>query len=269
MKKIYFLIMCTCSLMITFSSCTEDTLTQNESSGENKNVTVEQSNVLNLIKEFANSVNSENALRSSSGDEFTVETITKKTYSFDMDKNIVTKSTSQYIKDVPDNATIDLYTVIFTKGDKKGFSIASADEKVERVYAYTESGQLSDTTYNFGLSLTLSAIPSIIEQDLNKYYGGVTKQRADSLREEMYGTVNIGPLLGTEWNQTFPYNRYCPGGCEWTEAYQGLCPAGCVAITMAQVMNCSLAPGFTPPHTLSTTNELTDGYAREIHLIRY
>ena len=40
----------------------------------------------------------------------------------------------------------------------------------------------------------------------------------------------MGPLTETVWDQRLPYNKYCPVGS------QGLCVAGCVAISYAQIM---------------------------------
>lgn len=263
MKKIYFSIVCACLLMITFSNCTEDNLSQNEFADGSRNLTVEQSNVLNVINEFANRVNSGNTLRSSSEDKITLETITKKTYSFNPDKDVATRSTSQYQKkNIPDTAMVDLYTVTFSKSGKKGFSIASTDERVKRVYAYTESGQLSDTTYNWGLSVTLAGIPSVIEEDLNLYYSGEMGTMANRLGLE---DVNISPLISSEWNQDYPYNKFCPDGCPYNKNTRGHCYAGCVAIATAQVI-LKFTSGFGVPRILEPDDEMVDGFANTIYM---
>lgn len=45
-------------------------------------------------------------------------------------------------------------------------------------------------------------------------------------------TPVVQPLLTTKWNQKEPYNSLCPG-----DNYHGICPTGCVATAMAQIMN--------------------------------
>ncbi|MCX6832626.1 MAG: C10 family peptidase [candidate division Zixibacteria bacterium] len=41
----------------------------------------------------------------------------------------------------------------------------------------------------------------------------------------------VGPLLTSAWHQNYPYNMLCPTG------YSGKCKVGCMATTMAQIMN--------------------------------
>ncbi len=43
--------------------------------------------------------------------------------------------------------------------------------------------------------------------------------------------TQVGPLLTSNWHQDYPYNQFCPQG------YGGQCVVGCVATTMAQIMN--------------------------------
>lgn len=54
------------------------------------------------------------------------------------------------------------------------------------------------------------------------------------------GVMNVAPLLGTTWNQTFPYNQYCPATS--TGGSGGYTYVGCVATAMAQIMKFHNAP---------------------------
>ena len=51
--------------------------------------------------------------------------------------------------------------------------------------------------------------------------------RASMNENEELGTIMVGPLLTTTWDQWSPYNNLCPGSC----------PAGCYPVAIAQVMN--------------------------------
>jgi hypothetical protein len=45
--------------------------------------------------------------------------------------------------------------------------------------------------------------------------------------------TTIGPLCSTHWNQTFPFNEFCPVGTY----SNGHVPAGCVPVAMAQILH--------------------------------
>ena len=48
----------------------------------------------------------------------------------------------------------------------------------------------------------------------------------------------VEPLLKTAWNQTTPYNNYCPIATDGAmDNCGGRCPSGCVPVAVAQIMN--------------------------------
>ena len=51
------------------------------------------------------------------------------------------------------------------------------------------------------------------------------------------GAKNVLPLLTTTWNQTWPYNELCPADGAAPPGCNGRVPAGCGAISAAQIMN--------------------------------
>lgn len=77
-------------------------------------------------------------------------------------------------------------------------------------------------------SLTLRAYPRWVEDILKTKVGDLTpekeKELVDYLRKEILITY---PLIKTSFHQGSPYNDDCPNGC----------PAGCVAISVGQVVN--------------------------------
>ena len=123
-------------------------------------------------------------------------------------------------------STFDLYTITFEKGGKMGFSIVSPDERLNNVYAYTENGSISDTTYNIGLSITLERMPLVANQLLKYYY-----ERKEENITRTYSYYNVESLIFTKWHQWDPFNRFSPDiGC------LSLPPAGCSAIALSQAI---------------------------------
>ncbi|MDR0699279.1 MAG: C10 family peptidase [Tannerella sp.] len=121
--------------------------------------------------------------------------------------------------------------VSFEVNGDEGFAIVCSDPRLNRVYAYTEKGAFSDTTFNKGLAATLFNIPSIIEDDIDRYY---TLEEDPVTRAEPSSTVIIGPLVQTTWNQTAPYNNNlatCTSGGSGGHVY-----TGCVTTAVAQVI---------------------------------
>ena len=64
--------------------------------------------------------------------------------------------------------------------------------------------------------------------NLRSYFGGGSS------------IMSVSPLLTTTWNQTYPYNKYCPSTS--TGGSGGHVYTGCVATAMAQVMKYHSAP---------------------------
>jgi|GEM_PF-2774233 len=71
--------------------------------------------------------------------------------------------------------------------------------------------------------------------------GSITTERiVDSTKSVI--VLDVEPLCVTEWNQSYPYNMYCPAvstsylSSSINSGYGGYCPTGCVPTAMAQVM---------------------------------
>lgn len=116
----------------------------------------------------------------------------------------------------------NVYVINF--GSDQGFVIiAGEDGADDEVLGYCDHG-----------SFSYDEAPIQLKDLLMQY-----SDEADSLRQHParaakaprrakdIGTVVVGPLLTTTWNQWAPYNYQCPTGC----------PTGCYPTAIAQVMN--------------------------------
>ena len=202
-----------------------------EKSDLTKNLTVE------LVKNFATmtSSNKDNRFISKSTDipsgGIIIDECVKTTCMIDLNGTILTKSGDQTM---PDSTTVDLYLVNFHSEDgTKGFSIATGDKRLNKVYAYTEKGSIGDTAKIYPLACAIKSIPSVVKADIEKYY------QEPSLREarQVIGVIS-GPHVKTHWNQDYPYNSMCPyfASVESDRYLKGHAPVGCAAVATAQVV---------------------------------
>jgi len=183
--------------------------------------TVDNLKIKEIIQAFESNINlGKNELRSSTIEEtLDIEEIKQETFLVNPGNQL--KSSSGMPA-----SSVNVCTVRFVKNEKRGFAIVSDDERLQKVYVYSESGLLSDTAFNIGLAESIEEVRSVIESDIRDYYSSKLRGRTSS-------TMTVGPLLKTEWNQGFPYNKRMPKGCP---QYGNHKPAGCVAIALAQVI---------------------------------
>lgn len=208
MEKIIIFI----SLIFFFVSCT-----RNEDVGVNDNISVKDKEVevaRNAIKAFIKS-----------GIETKSDLLDLSPLSLKESKSIDVIVESDY----QTKESIDVFVFDLVEGSKKGYAIASGDERISSVYAFVEDGELSDTTYILGLKILLSQIPDLVKEDLSSYYKKSMQQI-----DEVYTTSSSytgRALLKTQWGQWAPYNATCSVKNETCKP-----PAGCSAIALAQVL---------------------------------
>lgn len=228
--------------------------------------------VVEVFEKFRNDVVNFST-KSENAERLEITNITKQTLMFEISPVIGdisrTKANGLF------NTSIDLYTLTFEKLGSKGYSIVTDDPRVSRVYAYTENGQLSDTTYNLGLAATLSSIPLICKKDIENHYNLLAEDSLSTKASQIKHVV-IGPLVQTHWNQTAPYNGECPSGCAYDFFYEGRTPAGCTPVAIAQVIACLDKPStrymgvfdyskLTSEPTISTFSSNADMVAKLVH----
>ena len=111
-------------------------------------------------------------------------------------------------------------------GGNQGFVVMSAESNApDAILGYCDHG-----------SFCFADAPIQLKDLLNSYSAGIDELRKNPSKAnkapkkasgEDIGTIVVGPLLTTTWNQWGPYNGLCPTGC----------PTGCVPTAVAQIMN--------------------------------
>ncbi|MDR1624276.1 MAG: C10 family peptidase [Tannerellaceae bacterium] len=245
MKKKQLLLSMLCVGLAYFISCTQEIDVKNELSPESVN----NDPVIEMIQAFADEVSENQATTRSAGanpSKLTVRDVKTETLVF----NIAGEAGKLRTKASEDLSavSVQLKTVTFSQNGKQGFSIASDDERLNMIYAFTESGSLADTVYNVGLSIALDRINEACRRGLIDYYKNEDMPKTKATISHLV----VNNLIPTAWNQTAPYNLNAPAiTCtELGKLYAGRAAAGCTAIAVAQ------AVAYLCPPTLSSTYNL-------------
>ena len=129
---------------------------------------------------------------------------------------------------------------IFNVGEQ-GYVMISANDCVRPVMAYSEESAFDKENIAPGLQFMLDAAKETLTYTINKGMVASPKVETEWTSLERYGTLTatrakaVGPLCKTKWDQSWPYNKYCP---ETPEAYgsNGRVVVGCAATAMSQIM---------------------------------
>lgn len=211
-------------IVLSVTSCNNDKDYLSSEDLDQKDPFIE---VVDLVRNFEKTSQTKSGNVYSDSEDIVIDNYEKSTYTLPLISNIQTKALNV---DIPDSASIDLYLVNFHKAGKAGFSIATADERIRRIYAYTEEGLISDTLDNPAMSYVIRCIPEIVVQDLQKYYNSLGTKAVTSTY------VNIGPFLKTRWTQAAPYNNLI-SLCQYSGGqYNGHNAVGCVGTATAQII---------------------------------
>jgi len=245
---------------IIFSSCTNETTNLALEQDIDNGYPLSESDVaLNLIKNFNNKETVLTYSTDNNNSDIIITNVKETTYSINLEleeelvNNRNAKISALNNKELDKTAEVKVYTVEFEKNGNKGFAISSGDERITNVYAYTENGSLSDTSYIVGLRAALHNIEGACKKDLECFYKEGNLRKNNDIqqisRDDMSlqstsrsiitvpGRLFVDTITKLEWNQTCPYNQYVPATCSninW--AYRGRGPAGCGPISCAQVI---------------------------------
>lgn len=115
---------------------------------------------------------------------------------------------------------------VFNKGADGGFVIVAGDDRMRPVLAYTDEGSFELDKLNPAVQWWLDAIGHVASEVVA---GNRTPAQGVSARASSASAVE--PLIRTEWDQTAPYNNFCPDD----PAHGGKSLTGCVATAMAQI----------------------------------
>ena len=131
----------------------------------------------------------------------------------------------------PDGEKEDAPLFVFNVGDKKGFVVVAGNGEDEEIMGYADEGEFD-----------YAALPENLKAWIDGVAGSARMPGMASVRAVQHPTTVIEPLLTTKWGQRAPFNSACP-------VLSGeLCPTGCTATALAQVMRFHRYP------TESTTN---------------
>lgn len=117
---------------------------------------------------------------------------------------------------------------VFNRADNGGFLIVPADDGITAtVLGYADGGTFTSA----------ESMPDNVRWWLDQYSGEIAMSLSGNTERvqeegEITDTLQaVEPIVKTRWNQLAPYNDMCP------ELNGRHCPTGCVATTMAQMMN--------------------------------
>ncbi|MFQ7331638.1 MAG: C10 family peptidase [Parabacteroides distasonis] len=122
--------------------------------------------------------------------------------------------------------SIKLFTFDYFNNGNKGFAIASGDQRLSSVYAIVENGNITDTTFNWGLKFIINNFSSVIKEELKQIQTNSISPQSSTL-----SLSNPIYLIKTTWGQRHPYNKTCQ-----VTGNSCIPPAGCTAVALAQVI---------------------------------
>jgi len=148
------------------------------------------------------------------------------------------------------NTTASPTFYIFNESQGRGFVILSGDDAMPELIAYSnEGGWGDDESENANENLH-----PVLLRSLESYDAFVRDLREGRVQASAFSTAVadgnppveiVSPLLKTQWNQTYPYNKYAPKVpvSSWVKkSYQGHFAIGCGSVALAQIMKYYEAP---------------------------
>lgn len=194
---------------LSFVSCNDIESFQEMHSEENDVMT-------NLIKEFRADLPTNSRAES----DFQILSVDTKSYEIQNDTVIETVSTRG------EDNMFELSTVKIRTDKGTGFTILSTDSRLDKVYYYTENGNVSDTTNIAPLKEYIEMLPMVAANDITNPALPTSESSLNLL---------IGPIVPYKWGQGGPFNNLTPN-CTCGECSNGHMPIGCVPTATAQTI---------------------------------
>ncbi len=239
MKRIIFIFVCILTSCIFITSCSDDDIT---SVNNEKTLSINENHYVSYedALKAALSVINGNQPKVNGGRK-----APKKT------RNSVSDY-YEYTYNDSDSSNVRFH--VFNFDGNEGFVLVSADNRTTPIFAYSDNG-----TLDIDQSMKNTSFKEYME-DLVKYYKYQTRERPLPFIEvpdtflaptlwhgEWYrarivnDTITTGPLISATWNQTFPYNYYCPAvdtdNPHYYYALNGRAAVGCVPVAIGQIMS--------------------------------
>ncbi len=112
---------------------------------------------------------------------------------------------------------------IFNRGTSSGYVIVAADDKAaDKVLGYADEGTVDMNSMPENMAWWLA--------EYDRQMASVAQSKAPAIKSAAAKYKSIAPLVTAKWNQYSPYNAYCP------VQHDTVCPSGCVATAMTQIM---------------------------------
>lgn len=135
----------------------------------------------------------------------------------------------------------DAQYYIFSSSDNNGFVIVSGDDQLTPVIGYSDNCNAGE------MPAALKDMLAVYAMYVDDVRAGIVEPVMSSAKESY---PRVEPLLETSWNQSAPYNNYCPvDGSQRT-------PTGCTATALSQVMKFHEWPE-KPKKAIAWYNNLT------------
>lgn len=123
-----------------------------------------------------------------------------------------------------------------------GFVMISASDNARPILGYSEEGALDLNNLPPGLGFMMDIYKESITHAIDNFSSATPTVAAEWKSLENTGKVKphlrgqaVGPLCTTKWNQSWPYNYYCPEqSASWSS--NGHVVVGCVATAMGQLL---------------------------------
>ncbi len=135
------------------------------------------------------------------------------------------------------SATTQNQYYVYENANGEGWVMVAADDAVAPILAYSKTGTFRTDNQPKNLTKWLGHYDKFIKKVTDdglvasEETQAQWKQLRKGLPDDPEGTIIVGPLIQTQWDQDEPFYNLCPG-TGTSKAY-----TGCVATAMAQVMN--------------------------------
>lgn len=122
------------------------------------------------------------------------------------------------------NASPSYY--VFSAGANRGFTIVSGDDRLPAIVGYTESGDFDTNQLPTNFVSFMQAYQDFADNATDEQIAEIATWRAQAAAHEA-----VEPFMKEKWNQTAPYNNWCP-------VYKNQrCVTGCVATAIGQILH--------------------------------
>lgn len=145
---------------------------------------------------------------------------------------------------------------IFDVEENEGYIVVSGDDLLKPILAHTDKGCFDASSTNPAVKWWLNAVKAnvtLARTSPRTFAQTVGQASADSDGEQ----TEVAPLITTQWDQSYPFNIFCPQDIVCGEKSI----TGCVATAMSQIMNYYNYPAKSN----GTISYTTEGHGFEIN----